>query len=161
MISATSSNLIDGSLLMLLMERPDHAYTLLDRVEGLGLDLGSDLRILYRRLHSLEQRGLIEHRSTNSNKGPQRKVYRTTQSGARAVHDWATSLRFTYAALTHWLDGHSGLLDVSSHWQETVAPVTSGAPRDSLLARLARDTVTGDDLGPLSLRSTEATCCDC
>lgn len=109
MISASNSDLIDGSLLMLLVERPDHAYALHDRVEGLGLDLGSDLRVLYRRLHSLEQRGLVEYRSASSNKGPQRKVYRTTQSGVRAVRDWANSLHSTYATLTHWLDVHPSL----------------------------------------------------
>ncbi|MGW5324428.1 helix-turn-helix transcriptional regulator, partial [Rhodococcus pyridinivorans] len=61
MISVTSANLIDASLLMLVAERPDHGYALLDRLQIFGLELGDDLGVLYRRLHSLERRGLVEH----------------------------------------------------------------------------------------------------
>jgi DNA-binding PadR family transcriptional regulator len=111
MIPATGSNLLDGSLLMLLAEQPDHGYALLDRLHIFGLDLGDDLGALYRRLHSLERRGLVEHYSSRSNKGPNRKVYRTTPVGTAALREWASSLRATHNAITRWLDAHTDLLE--------------------------------------------------
>ncbi|MGW5341329.1 PadR family transcriptional regulator [Rhodococcus pyridinivorans] len=111
MISVTSANLIDASLLMLVAERPDHGYALLDRLQIFGMELGDDLGVLYRRLHSLERRGLVEHQLSRSNKGPRRKVYQATPLGVRALHDWACSLRATHEAITHWLDANVALLD--------------------------------------------------
>lgn len=109
-----SGKFLDSSLLILLAEQPDHGYALLRRLEIFGLGISDEPGALYRRLQSLERKGLVEYRLIHSDKGPRKKVYSATPQGLSVLRDWAPSLKVTHQALTCWLDTHATLFDDSS-----------------------------------------------
>ncbi|MFG1791899.1 PadR family transcriptional regulator [Nocardia sp. NPDC049149] len=105
------ASLIDGSILMLLVERPDHGYALLERLQVFGIEMNGEPGALYRRLHSLERKGLVEHSSIASIKGPPKKVYAATALGVVALRDWVSSVTDAHCAVERWLDAHEALLE--------------------------------------------------
>ncbi|MBF6066119.1 PadR family transcriptional regulator [Nocardia terpenica] len=109
MASFSGSRMLDSSLLLLLAERPDHGYSLRNRLEHLGLDFHGEPGALYRRLHVLERRGLVEHRVDHSHNGRKKKVYSTTVAGIAELGSWASSLQGTLEIIQQWLAAHASL----------------------------------------------------
>ncbi|WP_194814214.1 PadR family transcriptional regulator [Nocardia sp. XZ_19_385] len=109
MIPAINSHIVDGALLLLLAERADHGYSLLSRLEGLGIRVLDGPGALYRRLHALERKGLVVHEVGRSDKGPRRKIYTTTPLGSAALNERAISLRDARNTIDQWLHLHSNL----------------------------------------------------
>ncbi|QIS21499.1 PadR family transcriptional regulator [Nocardia terpenica] len=108
--SLSGSAMLDCGLLLLLAERPDHGYSLRDRLEKFGLHIHDEPGVLYRRLHVLERRGLIEHCLHRSSRGPTRKVYSATAVGMAELDNQASSLRDTFGIIRQWLIAHSDLI---------------------------------------------------
>jgi len=78
-------NALQAWTLLLLRREPGHGYDLLRRLDWPGDGLGPRL---YRLLRGLEQSGLVRSDWAESADGPERRVYRLTNKGARQLtHD--------------------------------------------------------------------------
>ena len=71
---------VEPCLLLLLRERPDHGYELVDRLRILGLADG-DSASIYRTLRGLERNGLVRSVWRPSSTGPARRTYSLTGEG--------------------------------------------------------------------------------
>jgi PadR family transcriptional regulator PadR len=88
-------SMLEPVLLILLMEKPRHGYTLLSELETLGLSTIHP-SVVYRTLRELE--GLEWIRSdwdTDQTQGPPRRIYQLTRQGEEAIQNWEHELRKT------------------------------------------------------------------
>jgi DNA-binding PadR family transcriptional regulator len=84
--------LIPPCILLLLSERPDHGYALVDRLKEFGFVDGSTAS-LYRELRRLEDLGLAHsYWQASQTRGPARRVYELTSSGRGALDDCANGV---------------------------------------------------------------------
>lgn len=86
-------DLLEAWLLLLLHEGTSHGYELRREIRGrrLRIDSGN----LYRWLRRLEGEGLVHSRWTQSAVGPQRRSYRLTANGRRALAESAAVISRT------------------------------------------------------------------
>lgn len=78
-------------LLLLLKRGPSHGYELFQEVKPLGYE-GQDAALVYRALHWLQDRGLVEPRWDTSRRGPARRVFEVTPAGQEMTSACAASL---------------------------------------------------------------------
>jgi PadR family transcriptional regulator, regulatory protein PadR len=78
---------LEPCLLLLLRERPDHGYNLIERLGSMGLVRGDPGRV-YRVLRSLERADLVRSEWTPSHCGPARRTYHLTAKGAATLCTW-------------------------------------------------------------------------
>jgi PadR family transcriptional regulator PadR len=95
-------NFLRPCVLLLLRERPDHGYSLLERLRPLGL-AGDDPGGLYRALRALEREGLVRSAWQTSEAGPDRRIYELTRAGGEHLHRSARGLAATRALLDAFL----------------------------------------------------------
>jgi PadR family transcriptional regulator, regulatory protein PadR len=105
----SADDLLDGSIILLLAQKSDYGYTLVQRLADIGIDVSHEKGILYRRLRALERRGLLEHYADRSKSGPARKVYQPTCAGYRALDDWVEGLPDVLAFIQSCLSLHGRL----------------------------------------------------
>lgn len=91
---------LDICLLALIAERACYGYEMVRRLEERGLELVSEGSI-YPLLSRLQRAGYVESYLAPSAEGPQRKYYRATASGRRALRSWVTE----WDAFTRGVDG--------------------------------------------------------
>ncbi|MHB1130039.1 MAG: PadR family transcriptional regulator [Ilumatobacteraceae bacterium] len=72
-------------LLFGLERGESHGYELAEYLRGLNMPI--DLATVYRKLQSMERRGLIVSRWEESPSGPKRRVYRLTDAGLATARD--------------------------------------------------------------------------
>jgi poly-beta-hydroxybutyrate-responsive repressor len=99
---------VEPCLLLLLRERPDHGYDLVDRLRALGLVEGDSAGI-YRTLRSLERKGLARSVWRSSSTGPARRTYSLTAEGQAALDALTAEVRDTRRTLDTYLDRYSEL----------------------------------------------------
>jgi PadR family transcriptional regulator, regulatory protein PadR len=78
--------------LLLLRERPEHGYELLDQLPeltGERVDMGN----LYRFLRLLEAEGIVHSNWDDDAPGPSKRVYELTDEGRVLLDEWAGALR--------------------------------------------------------------------
>ena len=83
--------LVGPVVLLLLAERPDHGYQLIERLKSFGF---GDNRTgsLYRELRRLEDEGLVaSYWEATQTRGPARRVYELTVEGRRSLRACAAS----------------------------------------------------------------------
>ncbi len=81
--------LLQGWLLLLLAERNDHGYRLVERVaQELPEEMVPDPAVLYRMLRRLEAEGAVGSRLESGERGPARKVYALTEAGQECLSEW-------------------------------------------------------------------------
>jgi len=95
---------LEPALLLLLRERPQHGYTLVEELARLGYDPGLlDPSLVYRVLRELEQAGSAISDWDTGESGPPRRVYRLTREGEEQLRWWADDLRRTRAEIDRFL----------------------------------------------------------
>lgn len=95
-------NFVQPCLLLLLQERPDHGYALVERLKSFQVAEG-DPGTVYRTLHALEVAGAVESSWGLSESGPARRTYHLTAEGRVRLEEWVTSIRETRQALESYL----------------------------------------------------------
>ena len=100
--AALPKNFLRPCVLLLLRERADHGYSLLERLRPLGLS-GDDPGGLYRALRALEREGLVRSAWEASDAGPDRRIYELTRSGREQLHARARELAATRGVLDVFL----------------------------------------------------------
>jgi len=85
-------SMLEPMLLTLLRRQPQHGYTLLSELDGLGLTTIHP-SVVYRILRELEALEWIESSwDTSQTQGPPRKVYSLTSDGESALQSWQVEL---------------------------------------------------------------------
>jgi poly-beta-hydroxybutyrate-responsive repressor len=95
-------NFLQCCVLLLLRERPDHGYELFERLKPFGIADG-DPGTLYRRLRSLERKGMVRSKWESSEAGPKRRTYFLTEQGDALLRTLADSLVETRRLLDYYL----------------------------------------------------------
>ncbi len=85
--------MVEPALLVFLSKDPQHGYTLLEKLEDLGLrDLHPSK--IYRTLRKMEEDGWITSDwDTGETQGPPRRVYRLTAEGQDVLVYWQKRLK--------------------------------------------------------------------
>jgi poly-beta-hydroxybutyrate-responsive repressor len=91
-------NFIQPCLLLLLRERSDHGYDLIDRLRELHA-VDGDAGVVYRALRSLEKAGMVRSSWEASDAGPARRTYRLTTLGVATLDRQADVLEQTHRTL--------------------------------------------------------------
>lgn len=83
--------------LLTMLERSEaHGYNLLNGLDEFGFDPDQlDPSLVYRALREMEADGLVSSQWGDESLGPQRRVYRITDDGERALDLWVEDLRQT------------------------------------------------------------------
>lgn len=97
---------VQPCLLLLLMERPDHGYALVERLKSFHVAEG-DPGTVYRALHALEVASAVSSTWGLSEAGPARRTYHLTDEGRSQLEEWAGSISETREALECFLERHS------------------------------------------------------
>ena len=86
--------LVQPSILAALLKAPLHGYALAQRLarEGAHLNAPPDHSGIYRLLRSMEKRGLLTSRLTESASGPARREYALTERGRQCLEHWMGAL---------------------------------------------------------------------
>jgi poly-beta-hydroxybutyrate-responsive repressor len=89
-------------LLLLLAERADYGYDLVERLEAFGFD-GSDPGGVYRALRMMERQALVRSAWLPSGVGPYRRVYELTAAGREALCRGVADIEDSNALLERFL----------------------------------------------------------
>ena len=85
---------LEPFLLALLAGGPAHGYSLLGRLNDLGVAADDvDVGQLYRTLRDLEMAGLVQSRWETPSVGAARRGYALTEAGLTVLDDWAAVMR--------------------------------------------------------------------
>jgi PadR family transcriptional regulator PadR len=85
---------IEACLLCLLKEEESHGYSLIEKLEHFGIDKDTiNMSVVYRNLRSMESRGLIASSWTESEQGPNKRMYSITETGKEALENWILLLK--------------------------------------------------------------------
>lgn len=84
-------NFLRPCLLLLLRERADHGYDLIERLRAFGFER-DDPGAVYRTLRTLERSGAVRSSWTLATPGPARRVYELTHEGEMLLERWVRSL---------------------------------------------------------------------
>lgn len=80
---------IEPFVLLLVAEQPSHGYSVIGRLDELGLTAdGVDVGMVYRTLRELDAEGLVTT-EWGLESGPPRREYRLTAEGRHALAEWA------------------------------------------------------------------------
>ncbi|HEV2087598.1 MAG TPA: helix-turn-helix transcriptional regulator [Cryptosporangiaceae bacterium] len=96
-------------LLLLINERPDHGYDLVDRLRafaGSEIDAGG----VYRALRALEHQGLVVSSWRMSTAGPARRTYHLTAGGLESLKGRAAALEATRDMIDDFLKRYAGVV---------------------------------------------------
>jgi poly-beta-hydroxybutyrate-responsive repressor len=113
-------NFLQPCLLLLLRERSDHGYDLVNRLRELHLGEG-EAGAVYRALRGLERQGLVRSSWQTSEAGPARRTYQITASGLADLDRQAVLLEATHRTLHVFrgryerLRGHDGSAPPDCH----------------------------------------------
>jgi poly-beta-hydroxybutyrate-responsive repressor len=91
-------NFLQPCLLLLLRERSDHGYDLVNRLRDLRV-VDGDAGAVYRALRSLERHGLVRSTWHTSDAGPARRTYQVTPAGLADLDRQASLLEATHQTL--------------------------------------------------------------
>jgi PadR family transcriptional regulator len=91
-------NFLQPCLLLLLKERADHGYDLVNRLRELHV-VDGDAGAVYRALRGLERHGLVRSSWQTSAAGPARRTYQVTEAGAADLDRQARLLEITHQTL--------------------------------------------------------------
>jgi DNA-binding PadR family transcriptional regulator len=85
---------IEPFVLAMLARGDSYGYAILGRLEEMRVNNGPlDVGLVYRTLRDLERDGLVSSSWAAESAGPRRRAYELTESGQRALDDWAVVMR--------------------------------------------------------------------
>jgi PadR family transcriptional regulator PadR len=102
--SLLATRMLEPALLVLLSQGDLHGYTLLERVETLGL---SSLQpsMIYRILREMEEAGWVSSIwDREQSQGPPRRVYTLSEEGYAALQQWKKHLEQTQGIISRLLE---------------------------------------------------------
>lgn len=105
-------NFLSSCLLLLLSERPDHGYDLVERLPPFGI-CDAEAGTVYRALRSLERHGFLHSDWTPSGSGPARRIYKLTTKGHAELQNWQGMLEDTRKRLDYYLHRLTPLIENS------------------------------------------------
>ncbi|WP_051962924.1 PadR family transcriptional regulator [Mesoaciditoga lauensis] len=89
-----SGNILIASLLNLLLEEPSYGYSLVEKLQSLGIDQSSvPYGVIYRLLRDMESENLIESEWEIEDSGPSRRVYSITKEGKEYLERWLNNAK--------------------------------------------------------------------
>jgi DNA-binding PadR family transcriptional regulator len=89
-------NFLQPCLLTMLQKDEAHGYELMSQLTEFGFDLENlDPSLVYRALREMEADGLVVSEWGDESQGPQRRVYRITDDGNKALDIWIEDLHRT------------------------------------------------------------------
>ncbi len=102
---------VEPCLLLLLSNRQDHGYDLVERLESCGFwGSESEPSLVYRVLRSMESAGLVTSTwDTTASGTPPRRVYSITAEGRQTLMRWAIYLQETDQLLHRFLVAYEKL----------------------------------------------------
>ena len=100
------SRFLEPALLLLLYDKPAHAYALVESLDKLGMEAyPADISAIYRILYDLEAQGMITSaHDAEGSAGPPRRVYTLTEAGEVYLNAWVQELRQTDQMLHRFLE---------------------------------------------------------
>jgi DNA-binding PadR family transcriptional regulator len=102
--SLLATRLVEPALLVLLSQGNLHGYTLLERVEALGLT-ALQPSMVYRILREMEEAGWVSSIwDREQTQGPPRRVYTLTEEGVAALREWEKHLEQTQGLISRLLE---------------------------------------------------------
>jgi PadR family transcriptional regulator, regulatory protein PadR len=102
--SLLATRLVEPALLVLLSQGNLHGYTLLERVEALGL-VALQPSMVYRILREMEEAGWVSSIwDREQTQGPPRRVYTLTEEGLAALREWERHLEQTQGLISRLLE---------------------------------------------------------
>jgi PadR family transcriptional regulator, regulatory protein PadR len=102
--SLLATRLLEPALLVLLSQGDLHGYTLLERVDALGLS-SQQPSMIYRILREMEEAGWVSSVwEREQTQGPPRRVYTLTEEGLAALWEWKKHLEQTQGIITGLLE---------------------------------------------------------
>jgi poly-beta-hydroxybutyrate-responsive repressor len=127
-------NFLQPCLLLLLRERSDHGYDLVNRLRELQTSDG-DAGAVYRALRGLEKQGFVRSTWHTSETGPARRIYQVTPRGVASLERHAEVLEEAHRALHLFRDRYVRLAAaVAPHWD-----LAAGSPREQARKTDIRD----------------------
>ncbi len=97
--------LLEPSLLLLLVEGPQHGYTLMEALNRRRLlDHEVEFGNLYRTLRRMERDRLVTSTWNTGDPGPNKRVYQIAPAGEEVLKHWAETLESRLRLLNHFLD---------------------------------------------------------
>jgi PadR family transcriptional regulator PadR len=115
-------NFLQPCLLLLLRERSDHGYDLVNRLRELCASDG-DAGAVYRALRGLEKQGLVRSAWQTSGNGPARRTYQVTTQGIAILERQAEVLEETHRALHLFRERYTRLPGLEARNGNGVAPM--------------------------------------
>ncbi len=98
------TRLVEPALLVLLSQGNLHGYTLLDRVNALGLP-SLPPSMIYRMLREMEEAGWVSSIwDREQTQGPPRRVYTLTEEGYAALQEWKKHLQQAQGLISRLLE---------------------------------------------------------
>ncbi len=95
--------MLEPALLLLLHHGPAHGYTLLERLDDLGLGEVNP-SVVYRVLRGMEEQGwVVSMWDEEQSQGPPRRVYRLTAQGNQVLAMWKQELEEMRGRLDQFL----------------------------------------------------------
>ncbi|MGI6433648.1 MAG: PadR family transcriptional regulator [Sphaerochaetaceae bacterium] len=85
---------IEACLLSLLQEKSSYGYGLLEQLLAFGFDEQEiPMSLVYRNLRAMESEGLVTSSWSQSDAGPDKKMYAITQKGKEELRKWIVLLK--------------------------------------------------------------------
>lgn len=119
-------NFLQPCLLLLLHEEPAYGYQLRERLRPFKTGAW-DQGTIYRFLNSMEAAGLVTSCWERSASGPQRRRYRLTAAGRRALADWARGVESICDLLLRFSARYREEGDHAAHLDGRPEPHPAGA----------------------------------
>lgn len=103
--SGKPERFLEPCILLLLAQRADHGYSLLERLLRYGFrGEQSDAGAVYRVLRRLEREGYLQSAWEEGASGPAKRVYGVTPAGCDLCARWEQTLRRNVQRITRFLD---------------------------------------------------------
>lgn len=124
-------NFLQPCLLVLLVERGDHGYDLVNRLRELHV-VDGDAGAVYRALRGLERNGLVRSTWQTSAAGPARRTYEVTDAGRADLARQADLLEATHHTLHLFRHRYERLQKGISHGHHGHCPPDDRGVRPAL-----------------------------
>lgn len=99
-----ASRMMEPALLAALINGDQHGYSLLEKLETMGLEIDHP-SVVYRSLRALEESGLVASDwDETDTQGPPRRVYTITAEGRALLPLWKSRLEEAQSMITNIID---------------------------------------------------------
>lgn len=105
-----SGRFIEACLLCLLKEEKSYGYSLMEKLAFFGFQEDSiNISIVYRRLRNMENENLITSSWSESEQGPNKRIYEITKDGLLEMDNWILLLSDRKKRITSIIEKYDSL----------------------------------------------------